>query len=87
MTFNPRITQALRPAEDGTMKRKKKLRWGKTSWCTKPPRKIRYRTKLDAKLTLASTQRSRNPRREERRLLQVSSVQGLAPHLTLTTTR
>lgn len=55
MTFNPRITQALRPAEDGTMKRKKKLRWSKTSWCTKPPRKIRYRTKLDAKLALAST--------------------------------
>lgn len=49
MTASPRITQALHPAEDGTMKRKKKLRWGKTSWCTKPPRKIRYRTKLDAK--------------------------------------
>lgn len=55
MTFSPRITQALRPTEDGTMKRKKKLRWGKTSWCVKPPRKIRYRTKLDAKLALAST--------------------------------
>lgn len=65
--MTPRITQALRPAEDGTMKRKKKLRWGKTGWCTKPPRKIRYRNELDAKLALASTQRSRNPRRKERR--------------------
>ena len=73
MTFNPRITQALRPAEDGSMKRKKKLRRGKT-------RKIRYRTKLDAKLALASTQRSRNPRREERRYYRCPACKGW--HLT-----
>lgn len=80
MTASPRITQALRPVEDGTMKRKKKLRWGKTSWCVKPPRKIRYRTKLDAKLALASTQRSRNPRREEHRYYRCPACKGW--HLT-----
>lgn len=80
MTAAPRIAQSLRPAEDGTMKRKKKLRWGKTSWCVKPPRKIRYRTKLDAKLALASTQRSRNPRREERRYYRCPACKGW--HLT-----
>ena len=78
--MTPRITQSLRPAEDGAMKRKKKLRWGKTSWCVKPPRKIRYRTKLDAKLALASTQRSRNPRREERRYYRCPACKGW--HLT-----
>ena len=80
MIINPRIAQSLRPAENGTMKPVKKLRWGKTSWCTKPPRKIRYRTKLDAKLARASTQRSRNPRREERRYYRCPACKGW--HLT-----
>ena len=80
MTSTPRITQALRPAEDGTMKRKKKLRWGRAGWCVKPPRKIRYRTKLDAKLELAAIQRSRNPRRKERRYYWCPECKGW--HLT-----